>query len=73
METLSFQAPTDLKNRLEEVAEALDRSKAYVIRQALEEHLQDIEDYIKVKNYKASYDPRTNLSLAALKRKYKLK
>ncbi|MDX2113803.1 MAG: ribbon-helix-helix protein, CopG family [Alphaproteobacteria bacterium] len=43
METLSFQAPEALKARLEYFAKEMDRSKAYLIRQALEEYLSERE------------------------------
>ena len=73
MLTLSFQAPEELNARLESCAGMLDRSKAYILRQALAEYLGDLEDYAEAKRYKAQYDPKTNVSLAAIKRKYKLK
>jgi predicted transcriptional regulator len=41
METLSFQAPSELKAKLEHFAKEMDRSKAYLIRQALEEYLNE--------------------------------
>ena len=44
METLSFQAPTEVKKQLEMFAKKLDRSKAYLIRQALEEYFEDLKD-----------------------------
>ena len=72
METLSFQAPTEMKLQLEHFATELDRSKAYLIRQALEEYLMDLEDYMEAKNYKARYNPSDNISLDALKQKYDL-
>lgn len=62
-----------MKQRIELFAKEMDRSKAYIIRQALEEYLQDMEDYLEAKHYKATYDPAQNLSLAQIKRKYKLK
>lgn len=73
METLSFQAPVEMKQRLESFAKQMDRSKAYLIRQALEEYLHDLEDYLEVARYKKTYDPKENISLADLKRLHKLK
>ena len=72
MLTLSFQAPEEMNARLESCAAQLDRSKAYLIRQALAEYLEDLEDYAAAKRYKAKYDPEQNVSLADIKRKYKL-
>lgn len=73
METLSFQAPQEMKQRLEIHAKQLDRSKGYLIRQALGEYLEELDDYIEAKQYKAAHDPNSNIALAAIKRKYKLK
>lgn len=73
METLSFQAPAEMKSRLDEFARKFDRSKGYIIRQALEEYLDDMQDYIEAAEYKSSYDGSSNVSLAALKSKYRLK
>lgn len=72
METLSFQAPSAMKQRLEECANTLDRSKAYLIRQAVDEYLDDLQDYLEAKKYKASYDAAENISLSDVKKKYKL-
>lgn len=72
METLSFQAPAALKKRLEHFAKEMDRSKAYLIRQALEEYLEDLEDYIEAKRYKKTYDPKENLSFDEVKRRLEL-
>ncbi len=72
MDTLSFQAPNEVKQRLEEVAKAFDRPKSYIIRQALEAHLQDLEDYMVAKQYKEHYDPKENISLDAIKEKFGL-
>lgn len=51
METLSFQAPQALKERLEHFAKEMDRSKAYLIRQALEEYLSDREAWRELGAY----------------------
>jgi len=73
METLSFQAPTEVKKQLEMFAKKLDRSKAYLIRQALEEYFEDLKDYLEAKRYKASYDSSENFTMDEIKRKYKIK
>ncbi|MDX2073473.1 MAG: ribbon-helix-helix domain-containing protein [Alphaproteobacteria bacterium] len=73
METLSFQAPAAMKKKLERFAGQLDRSKGYLIREALADYLEDLEDYVAVMRDRKSHDPKRNLSLAAVKRKYKLK
>ena len=73
MQTLSFQAPEAMNERLELFAKELDRSKAYLIRQAIEDYLEELQDYLEAKQYKAKHNPKDNISFAALKKKYKLK
>lgn len=73
METLSFQAPKEMKKQLEAYADELDRSQSYLIRQALSEYFEDMEDYLAVMRSRKSHDPKKNISLAAIKKKYKLK
>jgi predicted DNA-binding protein len=73
METLSFQAPKAMKAELERVAKKLDRSKAYIIRQALTEYMEDLKDYVEVKSYKATYNPEKNVPWEEIKRRHKLK
>lgn len=72
MRTLSFQAPEDMTARLEEYAKALDRSKGYLIRQALEDYLEELEDYMQARQYKAEYNPQDNISLDEIKRSFDL-
>ena len=72
METLSFQAPQELKARLELFAKELDRSKAYLIRQALEEYLEDLQDYLEAKRIKATSDPSKSISFEEVKQRYGL-
>jgi len=73
METLSFQAPEEMKAKLELFASKLDRSKGYLIRQALEDYLEEIEDYLEAKKYmETKYNPKNNISLDEIKKKYNL-
>ena len=72
MQTLSFQAPDEIKQKLDFFADELDRSKGYIIRHALEEYLNDLDDYIKAKEYKATYNPAENTSLDEIKREFDL-
>ncbi len=73
MYTLSFQAPAEIKKKLELFAKKFDRSKAYLIREALEEYLEDLQDYLEAKAYKAKYNPKENVSFDQIKRKHRLK
>ena len=73
MQTLSFQAPAAMSKKLTAYAKKLDRSKGYLIREALAEYLEDMQDYVEVLREKKTHDPKKNLTFAQIKRKYKLK
>lgn len=42
--TLSIQLPIDVENRLEQLANLTGRSKAFYVREAVLEYLDDLED-----------------------------
>lgn len=46
MTTISFKVPDELNERLELLSKELDRNKSYMIRQAIEEYLEEKEDYL---------------------------
>ena len=73
MQTLSFQAPAAMGKKLNAFAKKLDRSKGYLIREALADYLEDLQDYVEILRDKKTHHPGKNLSLAEIKRKYKLK
>lgn len=41
---LAVRLPADLESRLDALAKATGRTKSFYVREALEEHLQDLED-----------------------------
>ena len=41
---LSVRLPADVENRLDRLAKATGRTKAFFARQAIVEHLEDLED-----------------------------
>ena len=45
MTTLNIRVPEDLAGRLISLSEQTGRTKSYYVRAALEEKLQDMEDY----------------------------
>ena len=45
-ETVTMRLPDDLSLELNELAKTLDRSKTYILRKALEEYLEEYEDYL---------------------------
>ncbi len=72
MHTLSFQAPEELYSHLNQCADRLDRSKGYLIRAALAEYLQDVEDVLEARNIQASYGKDELISFDEIKRQNKL-
>lgn len=42
---LSFRIPEEMEKKLEELSKRTEKPKSYFIRKALEEYLEDIEDY----------------------------
>ncbi len=42
---LALRLPTSLEKRLNRLAKATGRTKSFYARQAIEEHLQDLEDF----------------------------
>ncbi|ARN84313.1 type II toxin-antitoxin system RelB family antitoxin [Candidatus Nucleicultrix amoebiphila] len=44
--TTAVRLPEDLEHRLENLVQKTNRSKSYYIRKALEEFLEDREDYL---------------------------
>ena len=45
MSTFSMRITTDVAKRLENLSAKTERTKAFYVKQALLEHLQDMEDY----------------------------
>lgn len=47
LKSVTYRIPPDLDRRLREVAETTGRSKSYYLRRALDEWLEDREDYLE--------------------------
>jgi RHH-type rel operon transcriptional repressor/antitoxin RelB len=45
-DAISVRLPEDLAEKLDHLAESLDRSKTYIIKRALQEYLEEYEDYL---------------------------
>jgi len=43
---LSLRIPKVLNEKLKEIAKKTDRTRSYLVRKALEEYLEDLEDYL---------------------------
>jgi RHH-type rel operon transcriptional repressor/antitoxin RelB len=46
MDTLTTKVPEDVNVRLENLAKLTDRKKSYLIRKAIEDFLEEKEDYL---------------------------
>jgi RHH-type rel operon transcriptional repressor/antitoxin RelB len=42
---LAVRLPSEIENRLQVLADATGRTKTYYVREAILEHLEDLEDY----------------------------
>jgi predicted DNA-binding protein len=74
METLSFQAPLAMKKELERFAKKLDRSKASIIRMALQEYMEDLKDYVEITDTRKNATRKgKNLSFDEVRRRNRLK
>lgn len=72
MQTLSFQAPDKMSKALAKYAKELKLSKSHLIRESLEQYLEDLEDIAAVKRARKNYNPAENITLAELKRRHGL-
>jgi RHH-type rel operon transcriptional repressor/antitoxin RelB len=45
-EAVSVRLPEDIAKRLNKLAKTLERSKTYIIKKALQEYLEEYEDYL---------------------------
>ena len=60
---ISLRLPGDLEARLERLAARTGRTKSFYIRQAIEEHITDLEDFYLAERRMRSYDPAENATL----------
>jgi RHH-type rel operon transcriptional repressor/antitoxin RelB len=44
--SISIRLPDDMANSLESLSETIDRSKAYIIKKALQTYLEDYSEYL---------------------------
>jgi RHH-type rel operon transcriptional repressor/antitoxin RelB len=57
-ETTSVRLPEDLAKKLNELSKSLDRPKTYLIRKALQEYIEEYEDYLIALNRLNDKDDR---------------
>ena len=59
----SIRLPDELEIRLEKLAAKTGRTKTFYIREAIEEHVADLEDFFLAERRMRSYDPADNATL----------
>ncbi|MEP6657223.1 MAG: TraY domain-containing protein [Betaproteobacteria bacterium] len=60
---ISIRLSESLEARLEKLASKTGRTKTYYIKEAIEEHIADIEDFYLVERRMGAYDPTENATL----------
>lgn len=69
---ITFKAPADVYNRLQTLADKIDRPKSYLLRQAIEEFLEEKEDYLIALQRLSNDKPEKRISLEELEKRYGL-
>ena len=59
----SIRLPDELDARLERLASKTGRTKAFYIREAIEEHIAELEDFYLAERRMRAYDPADNATL----------
>lgn len=72
METISMKLPAGLHAKLTEIAAQTERSKSYILRKALQEYLEDQEDYLLAVRLIKETKGEELISLDEMKKKYGL-
>ena len=61
--TTSIRLPEELDARLEKLAAKTGRTKSFYIKEAIEEHIADLEDFFLAERRMRTYDPEENATL----------
>ena len=72
MKTLSFQAPDKMSKALAKYAKELKLSKSHLLRESLEQYLEDLEDIAAVKRARAESKGQRTYTLAEMRQRYGL-
>jgi RHH-type transcriptional regulator, rel operon repressor / antitoxin RelB len=59
----SIRLPDDLDARLEKLSSKTGRTKSFYIREAIEEHIGDLEDFYLAERRMRAYDSTENATL----------
>jgi RHH-type rel operon transcriptional repressor/antitoxin RelB len=77
MSALSVRIPEELTSSLEKACEVTERSKGYIVRKALEQYLEDLQDHLiaeqAYKDYVKSDKKSADLKVVAKKAGVSLK
>lgn len=65
---LAIRLDPDLEKRLADLAKKTGRTKTFYARAAIEEYIDDLEDYFLAERGMRDYDPKQNISLEQVKR-----
>ncbi len=68
--TTSIRLPEELDARLEKLATKTGRSKSFYIKEAIEEHIADLEDFYLAEQRMRAYDPAENATLAEMMKRH---
>jgi RHH-type transcriptional regulator, rel operon repressor / antitoxin RelB len=66
---LAIRLDKELEERLTEAAKRAGRTKTWFAKRAIEEYIDELEDYALLEEALKDYDPRQNVSLEEVKRR----
>lgn len=66
----SIRLPDELEARLEKLALKTGRTKTFYIKEAIEEHIADLEDFYVSERRMRAYDPADNATLDDMMKRY---
>lgn len=69
---LAVRLASEIEKRLDELAKKTGRTKTFYVREAILEHLDDLEDYYLAEERLKKSDPPKRISLEKLMRLYGL-
>lgn len=70
MSLLAVRISQDLESRLNKLTKLTGRSKSFYVKEALLEHIEDLEDYYLAEKIMKSYDRKKNKTLEELMKEY---
>ena len=66
---LAIRLDKELEERLTEAAKRAGRTKTWFAKRAIEEYIDELEDYALLEEALKDYDPSQNISLEEVKRR----